>query len=293
MSGQPTFSVVVPTRDRPVQLERCAGALAALDYPPERVEVVVVDDGSRTAPRAGVSALGDRVRLVSQHPSGPASARNRGAAEACGAYLVFTDDDCAPAADWLSALERRLEGSPGATIAGRAVNALSANPYATASQLLVDYLYVYFNADGDRAAFLTSNNIAVAAEVFREIGGFDESFRLAGAEDRELCHRLRARGHPVVYAPEAVVHHAHPLTLRRFVGQHFRYGRGAARYRRVLGGRARTEPPGFWLGLLRAPGNGTGGRRGRLLGLLALSQASTAAGFAYETAMLAVRRLDA
>ena len=51
-------------------------------------------------------------------------------------------------------------------IGGRTVNALPGNPYSTASQLLIDYLYSYYNADSGQARFFTSNNLAVAAERF-------------------------------------------------------------------------------------------------------------------------------
>ena len=42
----PSVSIVVPTRDRPLALARCLAAIERLDHPAERLEVVVVDDGS-------------------------------------------------------------------------------------------------------------------------------------------------------------------------------------------------------------------------------------------------------
>jgi GT2 family glycosyltransferase len=197
------------------------------------------------------------VKLLSQPHAGPAAARNRGAAGARGEFLAFTDDDCTPASDWLEKLAARFEATPHCAVGGKTVNGLANNIYAEASQLLSSYLYDYYNADPVRAGFLTSNNIAFPAGRFRALGGFDETFRRAAAEDRDICDRWLHAGYGMIFAPEAVVHHFHELTLRSFWGQHFWYGRGAyyfyrARARRGGGG-FRPEPLAFYLNMLRYP----------------------------------------
>ena len=88
-------SIVIPTYGRPDQLAACLDSLEALDYPRDRFEVIVVDDGSpQPLPPYG-GAL--RVTLVRQAHAGPAAARNTGAAASRGRWLAFTDDDCRPA----------------------------------------------------------------------------------------------------------------------------------------------------------------------------------------------------
>ena len=77
--------------------------MTRLGYPQDRFEVIVVDDGSEPPMDSVVSFFRDRLELVllSQANSGPAAARNTGAAQAKGKFLAFTDDDCTPAPDWL------------------------------------------------------------------------------------------------------------------------------------------------------------------------------------------------
>ncbi len=277
---QPIFSIVVPTRNRPRELTACLAALALLDYPRERLEVIVVDDGSDEAiaiePPDGLP-----VTLFRQAHAGPARARNTGAEAAGGTFLAFTDDDCETDPGWLSAAQRAL-GSGAAAVTGRSVNGLEGARLPAASQLLVDYLYGYYNTDLDDARFATSNNFVVDRKAFRAVGGFDEAFRRAAGEDRELVHRLRVHGHRIVYAPDAVVRHRHRLDPPGFWQQHFDYGRGSALYHRRVGGVA-FEPLSFYRNLLRYP-EGDFTRRTQLASLLAVSQVANAAGFAYAVA---------
>jgi GT2 family glycosyltransferase len=283
-------SIVVPTYARPAQLATCLRALAAFDYPRDRYEVVVVDDGSPRPPAAEVHAAGADldVTLVSQRRAGPAAARNAGAARAHGELLAFTDDDCRPESAWLSALVARVGEEQDAMVGGRTVNVLPENPYSTAAQAVVSHLYAYYNDHAAGARFVASNNMALSAALFHEVGGFDDRFPRAAAEDREFCDRWRGRGHRIVVAPEAVVLHAHALTLRRFLRQQFEYGRGAYWYNRFrvdAGGRPlRPEPLRFYVDLLRLPFTEQAQRRIAVAGLIGLSQAANAAGFAWERA---------
>ena len=288
-AAPPLLSVIVPTRNRPAQLAECLQSLASLDYPRERFEVIVVQDGGAESLVESIAAsLRHRLdlKVVAQPHAGPASARNAGAARARGELLVFTDDDCRPIAGWLRAFAARFAAAPTGAVGGRTVNALPGNVYSTASQLLIDYLYGYYNVDENRAVFFASNNLAVPASRFHALGGFDRTFPAAAAEDRDLCDRWLHQGYAMSYAPDAVVCHAHPLALKAFWRQHFEYGRGAFAFHRARarrgGDRIRVEPLRFYVDLLRY--SFVGDRRGgavTLAGLLALSQLATVGGFAW------------
>lgn len=273
------FSVIVPTHNRPQQLCNCLAALARQDFPRDQFEVIVVDDGSEPP-----AAVGPGVTLLRQPNAGPATARNAGAAHARGTHLAFTDDDCAPTTDWLTQLAARLTGAPQSMIGGLTVNVLTANRYAAASQLLIDYLYRYYNSDADNARFLTSNNLAMPAALFQTLGGFDSRLTQAAGEDRDLCDRWRHAGYAMRYAPEAIVEHAHALTLPEFWQQHFRYGQAAfyfhqQRARRGQGS-IQLEPLHFYSRLLRYPFLRSRGLLACTLTLLlALAQAANAGGY--------------
>jgi hypothetical protein len=88
------------------------------------------------------------------------------------------------------------------------------------------------------------------------------------------------------YAPDALVHHAHPLNLDTLWRQHFGYGRGAFSFHRARRqrGKERFKPDrGFYLKLLGHPSSTQ--KRGKALALTSLllwTQLASASGFAYE-----------
>lgn len=282
------FSVIIPTRDRPVQLEACLRALADLDYPRSAFEVVVVDDGSATPLEQIAEPFKSTLRLTlaRQSAAGPAAARNCGAGLAKGRFLAFTDDDCAPAPDWLARFAERLSDCHYQILGGRAVNALTDNAFAAASQALLGHLYEYYNRDGS-VRFFASCNLVIAAEVFRSLGGFGTGFPLAAAEDRDLCDRALSGGIRMTYAPEAVVFHTHALSWISFWNQHFGYGRGAYRFHRKrrlrTGKQMRVEPVRFYTQMLSYPFRDNRIKRPfAAAALLIAAQAANAAGFFFE-----------
>jgi GT2 family glycosyltransferase len=281
-------TVITATRDRPDSLRGCLAALAAQHEAAHELEVIVVDDGGRAHAEAVVATFSDRLRVRCHRRAGggPAAARNAGAELAHGDRLVFLDDDCRVMPDWLARLEVRCRRDPEALIGGATVNSLAEDRYAASRQLLLEYLYARFNERPEAAGFCASNVLAVPAARFRELGGFDVSFTFAAGEDRDLCDRWRRAGWPLVFAADVRVRHTHPMTLRGFWRQHFRYGRGARLFHRLRGERrAETGPeePGFYLGLLLFPLRRAPLPQSLVLfGLALVSQLATACGYAAE-----------
>lgn len=290
----PFISIIIPTYNRPDQLCACLECLAGLDYPRDRFEVIVVDDGSDTSPQEIVDSVRDRLdaRLLRRPNGGPAAARNAGAAQARGAFLAFTDDDCFPAPDWLYELAVCFSGKPDHAVGGRTLNGLDKNPFSAFSQMIIDTAYRHYNRDPERASFFASNNLAVPAEAFRAAGGFDPGFRTS--EDREFCDRWIHLSHGLMYAPRAVVSHANNLSFFSFCRQHFNYGRGAFRFyrARALRGSGGYSPDGgFYRSVmirpdLRLRGKETFRGEARRLCLLLLWLAVNTFGFAGEALTL-------
>jgi GT2 family glycosyltransferase len=286
MVAPPIFSVVVPSHERPGPLSACVRAVLDGDFPPDRLEVLVVDDGNadRLDSRVSLPAGRPHVRWLRLPENvGPAAARNAGATAARGTYLAFIDDDCLADRAWLTRLHAALEANPGAAVGGSVVDGSGGNLYCAADQAILDAAYAYYNADPLQARFFSTSNLAVPAEAFRDIGGFDPAHRTA--EDREFCARWLAGGRRLVYAADAVAVHAATSSLGRFWRRHFAFGEGAYRFRsrhaRAADGRLALEPPRFYTRLVLAPFTRAASTKAAgLSALIVLSQIASAFGFA-------------
>lgn len=285
-------SVVVPTYCRPQKVRECLLALVGQSLS-EPWEVILVDDGS---PTPVVDSLGNVItdnlalKVIRQENAGPAVARNAGVRHARGEFVAFTDDDCLPTPNWLETLVQAGRENPEALVGGTTFNGIPQELFASTSQLIIDMVYQHSNVDPENAYFLASNNFLCQRNKFLTIGGFDKSFRRAGAEDRDLCDRWRAAGGPLVWRPAARVEHRHSQSLRSFAHLHFRYGRGAHVYqrkRRERGSGTMKEDLGFHRSLptrLACVLEGQPAFRSQLslLAAMLLWQGANAAGFAFE-----------
>lgn len=283
------FSVVVPTFGRTTPLGRCLGGVAALAFPRDRFEVVIVNDQPAVDLGPTVAPFADRIRIISASTAmkGPAAARNHGCGLARGSWLAFTDDDCVVAPDWLERARKAQLAAEGQALAGRVVNALTSNPYAVVNQYIYDRLFTHYNARGRTPRFAMSNNLFVPARGFAELHGFDTDFDGPGGEDREFLHRWLDSGRGLGYDEAMTVRHSQELGFSSFVKKHFVYGRGAYRYwikknavPLARGERLDTFPPFRLLGGCRLGHGGAG--KGWFFPLLVLSQMATLAGYLAE-----------
>jgi GT2 family glycosyltransferase len=207
--GLPRVSVVIPTHRRPGLLRRCLLALFRQEYPPDRLEVVVVEDGGPAGAERLIDELraaGAPIALRYAHvpKSGPAAARNAGWRLAAGEIIAFTDDDTVPAADWIAAAVRSFALGADA-VSGRTVVPTSARP-SDAER----------NAKGlERASFATCNAFCRRDRLVA-VGGFDPRFTRAYREDSDLEFTLLDAGARVVRNDAAVVEHP-PRPERPFV----------------------------------------------------------------------------
>jgi GT2 family glycosyltransferase len=286
------LSVVVPSYKRVDSLTATLHALCEQSLPRTEFEVIVSDDGSPEPIAPSIEHFSQRLalRVVRGPNAGPAAARNRGARNARAPIVAFTDDDCIPTRDWLANILARARQSPGHLIGGAITNTLLDDPYANATQLVMSGVYDYYSRFSTGQRFFSTTNLAVPAERFWVIGGFAEEFGHVAGEDYDFCSRWQIAGFPSVYAPEALVGHAHGHTLATFWRQHFGYGRGLLRVRQLAARRKgrrglQLEAPKFYAELLSYPlreKTSPGARRWRNAGLVLLSQIATVAGAASE-----------
>ncbi len=216
----PAVSVVVPTFQRGDTLERTLEALTATDYPSDRLEVIVVNNGS-TDSTAEVLGRFPVFRTVTEKHPGVSKARNHGATLATGEVLMFLDDDIIVAPDTIRrhmAVRAEYESYADCIVAGRSEFPAEIRAALESSPLGRFRLWVEDCAQATVVAVPGSNgrifpdavptqNLTIGADFFRALGGFDERFPSIGNEDRDLCLRAGKAGAIIVLDSEIPVIH--------------------------------------------------------------------------------------
>lgn len=228
MSACPQVSVIVPTHNRAVRLGAALEALSCQDWPAETLEAIIVADGCTDHTADVVAAWHPpfAARLVQQTASGPAAARNRGAAEARGRYLVFLDDDIQAAPGFVRAHVDAHAGTPGQVVIGHLpARVRGTGFFAIALRGWWDAMFQPMWKPGHRFTFrdLLSGNFSLEREAFEAAGGFETGLRCH--EDYELGLRLLEAGAQFRFAPDAAGVHDERTDLRASMNRKFEEGR--------------------------------------------------------------------
>lgn len=259
-------SVIVATRNRQALFTETLQALIRQDFPRDRFEIVVADNGSTDDTRAVVertASLADRpsLRYLFVASPGKSNAVNGALAIARGELFAFTDDDVQPEPDWLSVVAKAMSRPEVDFVAGRVLPIWEKAPPPWISPALYGVLAIPDN--GNRPIVIDSPgsrvmpigaNMAIRRGVIKQIGGFRSDLgKLEGSlrtgEDHELFLRMLHAGCQGLYEPEAVVHHWVPadrLERQYFRRWHYQNGRDVARLQ--------TSYPESCRRLLRVPG---------------------------------------
>jgi len=228
-SALPGVTVIVPVHGSRGELTATLDALSEQQYGGD-VQVVVVDNGdNEDLPRAEGSAL-----VVSEPVRSSYAARNRGAAQAVGSVLAFTDADCRPRPDWLANGVTLLRAQAGPAFVGGHIEMEFQPGERPTGAGLYDSLHGLQQARYvTRDRYAATANAFVSHEVFAAVGPFDSSLQSGG--DRDWGERAAAAGVRPVYGPEVVVRHPVRNSLAEVQRKILRLHRGWASAQRDRG----------------------------------------------------------
>ncbi len=218
-SGSPSTAVIVCTRHRPDDLDRCLASIASLRTPP--VETLVVDNSEGDDPTAEVCRRHGVRRVVEPIP-GQTRARNRALLETQADVVAFTDDDCVVDELWLDGLGRAFRDPLVMCVTG----------YIGPLELETPAQYLFERHGGferrprrtvydlERLPPLLAAAVAGAGanmffrrEVFARTGNFAEELGpgtpARSSDDKYQFYRLIAAGYRIVYEPQRIVWHRH------------------------------------------------------------------------------------
>lgn len=224
------MSVVVPVYNGQASLRECLDSLLRLRYPSDRLELLVVDNGSTDDTPAILEGLRHRIRVLREAKRGPSAARNCGIRAARGEYIALTDADCVVDPDWLAELVRPLASPDVGVSGGRILSVRPCNRIERFGERIHDHRRALEEFE---PPYAISMNWASRRSVLLDVGLFDES--LLRGEDVDLAWRIRAAGFRLVYRDAALVYHRNERTLRGLLAEGYAHGYHAVAVNRKHG----------------------------------------------------------
>ncbi|BFM40312.1 glycosyltransferase family 2 protein [Synechocystis sp. LKSZ1] len=243
------ISIVVPTLNRAVVLQKCLASLLAQDLDAEAYEILVIDNGSQDTTAQVVQVAQEQApsyRLSYHYEPMPGllSGRHRGAQEAHGEILVFVDDDIEAAPHWLSAIAQTFQDPTVQLVGGRNLPRYEVEPPDWLRWFWLDCPQGRFCCElslldfGDQVQDIDANyifglNFSIRRQALLDLGGFHPDSlpkhlqRFQGDGETGLTLKANQRGYRAIYQPQAVVWHQVPqarMTYRYFQQRSFFQG---------------------------------------------------------------------
>lgn len=204
-------SIVIPAFNEEKYIESVLQRVLSLDYPNDKYEVIIVDNGSTDGTVDIAKRYTDKVYIHKGVKVG--AVRNFGVSKAKGEYIAFLDSDCIPPKAWLTDAFKYMDTNSCDVVGGTCL--LRENPSWVETSWVINP-----NPKDQVNGSLMGGSILIKKTVFISIGGFDES--LSAGEDSSLGHRLIASGYVVHIAKCcAFIHLGYPRNLGEFTRRQF------------------------------------------------------------------------
>lgn len=226
-SPLPFVSVVVPALNCAEDVKGFADVIRLQDYPPDRFEVIVVDNGSIDDTFESIGAAG--LIALQRAERGRARALNTGVDAARGEIILTTDLSCRPEPHWIRSVVETFATHPEAGCVAGEIKLLKTRENAVIGfQERANYMSPLLALNRTRFPFMPfadGANASFRKRVFEEIGGFEESF--IKAADVEICYRMfLLTNYTLVFNRAALTWEPGEPSLRALLHQRFRMGIG-------------------------------------------------------------------
>ncbi|MEM3702375.1 MAG: glycosyltransferase [Candidatus Micrarchaeia archaeon] len=230
---EPTVSFIIPAYNEEETILDTIKSVLESDYPQDKIEIIVVNDGSTDRTAEVVKTIKDkRVKLINKKNSGKADSLNKGIEKAKGEIIVTLDADSYIEKDSLRKMISYFKDDVAAVTSAVKVKERENMTFLEKLQRL-EYLFTIFN----RRLFAMINGVYVTPgpfsafrrEIFDIVGGFDPNNIM---EDQEIALRIQAANYKIESCMDAVVYTDVPKDFSSFMKQRERWHRGG--FRNVL-----------------------------------------------------------
>jgi cellulose synthase/poly-beta-1,6-N-acetylglucosamine synthase-like glycosyltransferase len=212
------ISVIIPAYNAEKTITSTIKALLNQNYPKNKYETIVVDDGSVDKTFKIVSKF--PVKLIKLKHKGPANARNIGAKKSRGNIILFTDADCIPDKNWIKNMVEPFKDKKIVGVSGTYKTLNSDKFMARFSGYEIEHRHEKMKKQ-KYIDFIGTFSAGYRRNVFLKFKGFDTRFKTSSGEDPELSYRISKTGLKMIFQKNAIVKHPHPDNLWKYLKQKF------------------------------------------------------------------------
>lgn len=225
-----TYSIIIPSFNRADEIKELLRSVDKLQFPTERFEVIIADDGSTDNTfeivKEAQAKFHYTLHYFSQKNQGPGAARNFGMSKAKGDFFIFIDSDVTVPPMWLAHIDAALHKEQADAFGGPDTYRKDFPPLLKAINYSMTSFITTGGMRGKKGKKLArfyprSFNMGLSRALWQKIGGFSS---LRHGQDIEFSHRILGSGAKVIFVADAPVFHKRRTNLRRFFRQVFNWG---------------------------------------------------------------------
>ena len=239
---EPNISVVIPAYNEEKYLGKCIKSVLNSDYKKEKMEIIVVNDGSSDGTKEIAESYGKKyknIKIINKENTGKADSLNKGIENAKGEIIFTLDADSYIKRKSIKKVLRYFDDDVAAVTSAVKIERKKKNGIVENLQR-IEYIFTIFN----RKIFSFIDSVYVTpgplsafrSEVLKEVGGFNSKNIM---EDQEMAYRIQSANYRIESCTNAIVFTKPPENLKSFYKQRVRWQRGGIRnaldYRNLIG----------------------------------------------------------
>ncbi len=224
-------SVVIPSFNRGEKLIDTIESIEKNDFLKKDFEVIIVNDCSTDNTAEVIKKIVKKYTnvktITNKKNSGPAVSRNNGIKNTSGELVFFTDDDCIVPSNWIKKYFEFFKENKEVYCAGGILEGKNKNIVSSLEKLKDKILGIYYTKEkiGNKEIKTGfTNNCVYRRSAFKEVGYFQENFKVPAGEDLEFCQRV-AKEHKIAFVPVIVLHN-HNYNWKYLSGLLYKQGLG-------------------------------------------------------------------
>jgi cellulose synthase/poly-beta-1,6-N-acetylglucosamine synthase-like glycosyltransferase len=229
----PSVSLIVPARNEEKVIGKCIKSLLELDYPKDKLEIIVAIDGSKDRTLEICRSFGKKIRVIKSSPKKcKGDALNNVIPKTKGEIIGIYDADCIVGKKCLKQAVKHFSDQKIGGVCGNLKSYNKKQNIITGALALettfISFTEYFLNGLGANSHFF-GKNMFIRKEILKEVGYFDKN---VFADDLDMSIKLKKYNYRTVFEPNAIAWHEEPPTLRAFIKQRTRWVRGTIRFLR-------------------------------------------------------------